>query len=169
MIVLINLIMKDYWQLKKRGKGTVECQLSWEDVPISLLLDGYERKKNHESSEKGDTYNIYGSVGAIGPGAHAQDMTFNQMWLEAGDKIDLPTLASELAKLQSKLKEEATEPEHDISLAEIAQAENSAKKGDGAKALEHLSKAGKWTLGIAEKVGVSVAIEALKMVLIGTA
>ena len=162
----------DYERLlaaKKRGKDTVECQLSWEDVPISLLLDGYERKKNYNSSEKGDIYNIYGPAGAIGPGAHAQDMTFNQMWLEAGDKIDLPTLASELAELQSKLKEEVTEPEHDSSLAEIAQAEKSAKKGDGAKALEHLSKAGKWTLDRAEKIGVPVAIEALKMVLFGTA
>jgi hypothetical protein len=162
----------DYERLlaaKKRGKDTVECQLSWEDVPISRLLDGYERKKNYNSSEKGDIYNIYGPAGAIGPGAHAQDMTFNQMWLEAGDKIDLPTLASELAELQSKLKEEVTEPEHDSSLAEIAQAEKSAKKGDGAKALEHLSKAGKWTLDRAEKIGVPVAIEALKMVLFGTA
>ena len=74
-----------------------------------------------------------------------------------------------MAELQLKLKGDATEPEHNLSLAEIAQAENSAKKGDGAKAFEHLSKAGKWTLDIAEKIGVSVAIEALKMVLIGTA
>ena len=96
-------------------------------------------------------------------------MNFNQIWLETGDKIDLSTLASELAELQSKLIKEVTEPEHYNSLAEITHAENSAKKGDGAKALEHLSKAGKWTLDIAEKIGVPVAIDALKMVLIGTA
>jgi len=165
----------DYERLlaaEKRGKNTVECQMSWEDVPISLLLDGYQRNKNFDSNEEvGNTTNYYnyGQAGAIGPGAHAHDMNFNQIWLETGDKIDLSTLASELVELQSKLIKEATEPEHYSSLAEIGHAENSAKKGDGAKALEHLSKAGKWTLDIAEKIGVPVAIDALKMVLIGTA
>jgi internalin A len=165
----------DYERLlaaKKRGKNTVECQLSWEDVPISLLLDGYQRKKNFDSNEKvGNITNYYnyGQAGIIGPDAHAHDMNFNQIWLETGDKIDLSTLASELVELQSKLIKEATEPEHYSSLAEIGHAENSAKKGDGAKALEHLSKASKWTLDIAEKIGVPVAIDALKMVLIGTA
>jgi len=165
----------DYERLlaaKKRGKNTVECQVSWEDVPISLLLDGYQRKKNYDSYEKGGSttnYYNYGQAGAIGPSAHAHDMNFNQIWLETGDKIDLSTLASELAELQSNLIKEATGPEHYSSLAEIGHAENSAKKGDGAKALEHLSKASKWTLDIAEKIGVPVAIDALKMVLIGTA
>ena len=37
----------DYKQLsnaEKRGKNTVDCPESWDEVPVSLLLDGYERK-----------------------------------------------------------------------------------------------------------------------------
>jgi hypothetical protein len=37
-----------------------------------------------------------------------------------------------------------------------------AKQGDGSAVLRHLKMAGKWTLGIAEKVGVPLAVEALK-------
>ena len=157
---------------EKGGITTVQCQMSWKNVPLSLLLEGYKVKGNYNPSENGGNttiYNNYGQAGAIGSGAHAHDMNFNQIWLEAGDKIDLPALASELFELQSKLKDEAIEPEHYSSLAEIAHAEKYAKKGDGAKALEHLSKAGKWTLDIATKIGVPVAIEALKRGLFGTA
>ncbi len=49
----------------------------------------------------------------------------------------------------------------------IASAESCAKKGDGPGALEYLSKAGKWALGIAEKIGVPVATEALKVAVSG--
>ena len=105
-----------------------------------------------------------GQVGAMGPGAHAHDITFNQIWNENKDDIDLQALAFELSKLRLKLKEEASEPEHDSSIGAIASAESYAKKGDGPKVLEYLSKAGKWALDTATKIGVPVATEALKIV-----
>ena len=37
-----------------------------------------------------------------------------------------------------------------------------ATRGDGPAALQYLKSAGEWTLGVAEKIGVGVAIEALK-------
>jgi small GTP-binding protein len=112
-----------------------------------------------------ETYNITGQIGAIGPGAHAQDMAFNQIWNDIKDKIDLSALSKELAELRSTLKEEATEPEHDMSIGAIASAESSAKEGNGPKALEYLSKAGKWTLDKATKISVPVAAAALKAAL----
>jgi len=60
----------------------------------------------------------------------------------------------ELSKLRLKLKDEATEAEHYSSMGAVASAESCAKKGDGEGALEYLSKAGKWALGIAEQIGV---------------
>jgi len=39
----------DYKQLlnaEERGKPTVDCPESWNEVPVSLLLDGYERKED---------------------------------------------------------------------------------------------------------------------------
>ena len=43
----------------------------------------------------GDKY-IAGQIGAQGPGAHAHDMTFNQLWSQSGQSIDLQALATEL-------------------------------------------------------------------------
>lgn len=110
-----------------------------------------------------DHYNI-GQAGAVGPRAHAHDMTF-QIWNENKNDIDLSVLAKELAKLRTELKKEASELDHDISIGAIASAENSARESNGPKAFEYLSKTGKWALDIATKIGVPVATEVLKKVI----
>ncbi|MFL5285451.1 MAG: pentapeptide repeat-containing protein [Rhodopila sp.] len=106
-----------------------------------------------------DTYNIPGQAGAVGPGAHAEKNTFQQ--IQAG--IDLPKLADELGRLRGAMKSEATGTrEQDKAIGAVADAEEAAAKGDGQAVLQYLKSAGKWTLGIAEKIGVPVVIEALK-------
>jgi hypothetical protein len=52
--------------------------------------------------------------------------------------------------------------EQDKAIAAVAEAEEAAIKGDAPTLLRHLKAVGKWTLGIAEKIGVSVATEAIK-------
>jgi hypothetical protein len=113
---------------------------------------------------RGDKY-IAGQVGAQGPGAHAHDMTFNQLWSQSGHSIDLQALAMELTTLRRHLRQEAVEPEHDIAIGAVANAEVAAKEGNGPRTLEWLGKAGKWTLDNAVKIGVGVATAALKTAL----
>ncbi len=43
----------------------------------------------------------------------------------------------------------------------MAAAQKEAAQGNGPAALRHLKAAGQWTLGIAEKIGVAVAVEAI--------
>jgi hypothetical protein len=106
-----------------------------------------------------DTYNIPGQAGAVGPGAHAHDNTFQQ--IQGG--IDLPKLAQELGRLRDAMKGEATGTrEQDKAIGAVADAEEVAGKGDGPAALRYLKGAGKWTLGVAEKIGVAVAVDAIK-------
>jgi hypothetical protein len=62
-------------------------------------------------------------------------------------------------------RQEAVEPEHDIAIGAVANAEVAAKEGDGPKTLEWLGKAGKWALDNATKIGVGVATSALKTAL----
>jgi uncharacterized protein YjbI with pentapeptide repeats len=112
----------------------------------------------------GDKY-IAGQVGAQGPSAHAHDMTFNQLWSQSGRSIDLQALAAELSTLRRHLRQEAVEPEHDVAVGVVANAEVAAKEGNGPKALEWLGKAGKWTLDNAVKIGVGVATAAIKTAL----
>lgn len=109
----------------------------------------------------GDTYNV-GQAGAVGPNAHAHDMTFTQIGSQIEKSIDLSQLADELSKLRQAMKAEATDAEHDIAVSDIAKAEQAAKTKDSSKLAEYLQSAGKWTLEIASKIGVPLAIEALK-------
>jgi hypothetical protein len=106
-----------------------------------------------------DTYNIPGQAGAVGPGARTHDNTFQQ--IQSG--IDLPKLAEELGRVRDTMKGEATgKREQDTEISAVAYAEEAAAKGDGPTALRYLKGAETWALGIAEKIGVAVATEALK-------
>lgn len=106
-----------------------------------------------------DTFNNHGQAGAVGPGAHAHDNTFQQ--IQGG--IDLPKLAEELRRLRDAMKGEATATrEQDKAIGAVADAEEAAAKGDGQSALRYLKSAGTWTLGIAQQIGVALATEALK-------
>jgi len=114
-----------------------------------------------ENLHMGDNYSA-GQAGAMGPGAIASDMTFQQIWNQVQGSVDLPQLARELATLQAALCSEAKEPDHDMAIGAIAAASTAAKQGNGAKALEYLKKAGTWALDVATKIGTDIAAAALK-------
>jgi len=109
----------------------------------------------------GDNYNA-GQAGAMGPNAQASNMTFQQIWNQTSGDIDLAQLAIELGSLRDAMREEGSEPDHDIAVGQVAAAQKAASEGDGPKALEYLKQAGQWTLGVAEKIGVGVAVAAMK-------
>jgi hypothetical protein len=110
---------------------------------------------------KGDTNINYGQAAALGRNAHAHENTFQQ--IQAGAGIDLPKLAEELGRLRAAMKGEGTGTrEQDKAIGVVADAEEAATRGDGPAALRYLKSAGEWTLGVAEKIGVALAVEALK-------
>jgi hypothetical protein len=90
----------------------------------------------------GDRYEA-GQVGALGPYAHAHDMTFNQIWNQAKKNIDLSTLSKELKTLREELQKTAKEAEEFAEIGAVANAEMEAQRGDGPKALSALAKTGK--------------------------
>ena len=95
-----------------------------------LLLDlhgSYDEHTRREAMEvvMGDKY-VTGQAGAVGPGASAQDITFNQVWNQTEGDVDLNQLASELARLRQELRSKAVEPKQDIDVAAIAEAEVAA-------------------------------------------
>lgn len=146
------------------------------DAYLDELLDVGAGRGEYRDSDRervvnnimGDQYTI-GQAGAVGPGSRAERMTFTQTWNQLSGELDVGRLAEELETLRQQLKAEATEPEHDVALGAIAEAEMAAKEGDGPKALEHLSVlkriggAGKWALGAATTIGTTVAAAALKI------
>jgi hypothetical protein len=112
----------------------------------------------------GDNYSA-GQAGAMGPGAQASNMTFQQIWNQTQGSVDLQQLARELERLNAALRSEAKEPEHQIAIGAVSAAEAEAKRGNGPKALEYLKKAGAWAFDVATKIGVNVASGAMKSVL----
>ncbi|HET7552698.1 MAG TPA: hypothetical protein VFK04_15505 [Gemmatimonadaceae bacterium] len=104
-------------------------------------------------------------AGAVGPGSHAHDMSFAQVWHQAGGQIDISKLSEELSELRSALKNAATTEEQDIAVGEVSAAALAARSGDGPTTLSRLANAGSWALDVAVRIGVPVAVEALKRAL----
>ena len=83
---------------------------------------------------------------------------------DPGADVDLQVLATELAKLRAALRSQATEPEHDLAIAEVARAEQEAKKGDAPAARSALARAGSWAREAAKLAGVPVALEVFRQI-----
>jgi hypothetical protein len=136
----------------------------------ALLVDIASQRGNYEVGTRNffvqelnmeSKYKITGgSQGAVGDQAEAHD--FTQVSNQTLGSIDMTALAAELSRLRAEARKEATEPEHDIAISEIAKAEQAAKEGQSSKVMEHLKAAGKWALDVATKLGTSVALEAIK-------
>ena len=109
----------------------------------------------------GDNY-VTGQAGAVGPNAHAHDMSFQQFATQVASDLDLPRLAVELVTLRQALVGEMKSAEHGMSLGQVAAAEAAASKGDGPTVIKHLKGAGQWALDVATKLGLAIASEALK-------
>lgn len=106
-------------------------------------------------------YNNYGQAGAFGENAQSHGTTFTQGANAAGS-VDLAALAAELERLKHAVTAEASKPEEFAAMGSVAAAEAAARDGDGAKVYEYLKAAGKWTLAIAEKIGVGIAKDAIE-------
>lgn len=121
---------------------------------LSLMIDRRQiMGDQHNYSTTGRQSPIYGA------GMQARDIS--NTW--SAPSIDLHKLAAELAELRTAMKAEATgQTEQDVALGEIAKAEAAAKSGDQTKTVQALKSAGKWALSVAEKIGVGVAIAAMK-------
>ena len=60
------------------------------------------------------------------------------------------------------MRDEPDDPDRDIAIGNVAQAEKAARRHEPGPVVEHLRAAGKWAAGIAEKIGVGVAVVAIK-------
>ena len=150
--------------LKAEDAATIERYIRMQ-MQTGSLRGRYEEKTRDKFVEvvMGDKYTVSGQAGAVGRQAHAHDMTFTQTWNQLERSVDLAVLAQELTKLREALGKEATTPEHRFAIGAVEAAEHSARQKDGPKTLEYLKTAGAWSLSIAEKLGIGVATEVLKV------
>ena len=120
---------------------------------------GYLMEKNE--------YNIHDTqIDVFAPRGKVHDNDFRR-FVNSTDQFPLDQLAQELARLRNELTERASlenSPEQYIAIGEVSGAEIAARKGDRQGVWQHLARVGKWTLDIADQIGVSLAVEAIKAV-----
>lgn len=112
----------------------------------------------------GDSYNVSGQAGAVGPGSTASGNTFNQ-YVAGLDPEQMAHLAAELGTLREAMRTRASAPEEDMAIAEVARAEIAARANDHDGLQDALMKAGRWAWGTANAIGTSLAAAALKAAL----
>ncbi len=143
--------------------------LSGKDSSVSDLIGQNDEVSDNRNIEinlqkevvMGNKYVSHGPVGAMGENATAHDFTINQIWEDNKSNINLTKLSEELVILREALAADATDNDF-IDIGNIVSAEQEAKKENGSKAIEFLKKTSKKTLEIAEKIGVGVAVAAIK-------
>lgn len=155
-----NIVLE--WSLKLEQDGILGEELSFTQQEKQLASAiTYNIQNLSGDLLMGDSYKV-GQAGAVGPNSQASHMTFNQIWNEVKESVDLAKLAEELVRLRQEMKNKAVELEQDIAISEIAKAELSAKIGNGSKTLEHLKNAGKFALDVGTKIGTNLAVEVIK-------
>lgn len=109
---------------------------------------------------QGDQFNNYGHAGSIGPHS-VGTINLQQQWTAIQNEVDLSALTDELEQLRKYLQQSASSSSDYQQLALLSEAEEHAKKRDGSKAMEVLSKVGKGALGVAKDIGTEIAAKVI--------
>jgi hypothetical protein len=115
---------------------------------------------NHSTIIQGDQYINNGIAGGIGPHS-VGTINIQQQWTAIQNETDLNALTCELEQLRRHLQQSASSSSDYQRLALLSEAEEHAKKHDGCKALEVLSKVGKSALDVAKDIGAEIAAKVL--------
>jgi len=118
------------------------------------------QKPSQSTIIQGDQFNNYGIAGAIGPHSTGT-IRYEQTWTAIQNQVDLNALAGELEELRKHLQQSASSSSDYQRLALLSEAEEHAKRHDGSKAMELLSRVGKGAFGVAKDIGTEVAAKVI--------
>jgi hypothetical protein len=116
--------------------------------------------KHRPATQHTVTYAFQGPVGIVGHNVDARGARVDQT-----QTIELGALAKDLEELREAMAEVADTVDKQNAVGQIAMAEQSARNGEGPRAESHLRTAGNWALDVAKKIGVPLAVAALKRTL----
>ncbi|OEU63639.1 MAG: hypothetical protein BBJ57_05215 [Desulfobacterales bacterium PC51MH44] len=102
----------DYQQLlaaERADRETVDCRISWKKIPLSKLLDGYERKKDRmkEKDEKGvyiDNRPIFNVEGGKATAiSRSESTSIADVDIKIDVKVELPAMQDDFSELKEAL------------------------------------------------------------------
>lgn len=118
------------------------------------------QKPSQSTIIQGDQFNNYGIAGAIGPHS-VGTINVQQQWASIQSEVDFNVLIGELEQLRKHLQQSASSSSDYQQLAVLSEAEEHAKKHNGGKAMEVLSKVGKSALDVAKDIGTEIAAKVI--------
>ena len=140
------------------------------DAPYKSALEDWKKtngtsdEKGDQVSKPGDTYNIFGGAGAVGPNASVEKSEIYSVVLPAGTSTD-EELIGELQKVLVDLHAGVQSAEVQKAEAGLEQAITAVQKGDEHALVAGLKNAGKWALDRAIEIGTAIAATALQNVI----
>ena len=123
---------------------------------MKCFIREHDRRIIKEVTKVERTTNIYGPSVNLEHG-NAEHFTQNQNTGSMIAHLDMPTLAGELARLRAAAQNKASSSDELRSVADLAEAEEAAKKGDRNTTVQKLAKIGKWIFDLAKEIGASIA------------
>jgi hypothetical protein len=100
--------------------------------------------------------------GALGDHSHAHHLDYIEIGKQIEESTNLTALVTELETLRQALKKEATTEDQDKAVSDIGQAKKAIEAKETSKAVSLLKSAGTWALDVGTRIGVPVAVEAIK-------
>jgi hypothetical protein len=107
----------------------------------------------------GDTYNVSGQAGAVGPESKAENFTMVQSRQELVSDTEMESFAMQLEVVRLAMRKQllvGSTVEQDGEIGQIAKAQIAANGGDKSGAISHLKMAGQWTMTIAKDAGAEI-------------
>jgi hypothetical protein len=103
-----DLFEQDF--LKAQDAETLEKYFNLQ-MQAGALGGRYESQTRNYYMENimGDKYTVSGQAGAVGPQAHAHDITFSGVWNQLEKSVDIAQLAEQLGQLHAAMEREASE------------------------------------------------------------
>lgn len=156
---LIELLTRSVSE--KYSPGLIKIDISVTNIKVEGDMVNTTRK-----SVGRDTYNARVSKSsdvAIAQGGRSKaSVKARDRVAITGASPDLKALASELDQLRVAMRAEGRDVEHDESLALVGQAQKAAETGDTKTVMDRLKGAGSWALGIANKLALTAASQAIE-------
>lgn len=116
------------------------------------------------STHVGDVFNTV-QAGSVGPGSKVKSQSFDQVGIQAIEKIDFQELAIELGKYLELAKTCSADKNNLEHMKSIEDAIHAANSGDSASVMKHLRDVGKWMLNHGGLVGSAVLVNAISWAL----
>jgi len=158
----IAISEEEYVDLNNQEQVARYSELLLTEVPRTGEYTSGLRNVFVQELNMGDQNINYGQAGSIGRESTGTLVNYASAWDQMKGQTDLQALADDLGKLRSALRQRAQTVDEDQSVAAVGEAESEAKSGRGPELLQKLAKAGKWALGVAQEIGVKVAVQALQ-------